>query len=216
MNLIIDKHGVSLNLSIWFVAIIALILLIYLIGFFQFGRMRVDKVDFSFAGMGTISISQNKDTVQLAHSAWIELTTRKAFLPFDEENDVLVEVYDSWYQLFIALRKIVQEVPPSKVSRPNSESALLTNAIVGALNLGLRPHLTRWQAKFRRWYSQAVSLDANSSRTPQEIQRDYPEYENLVADLKLASEGLAGYTESMRKISGSQKKWRWFHKNSSK
>lgn len=163
-------------------------------------RWEIKEVNLNFAGMGATNICQNKEAAQLAHRAWIELATRKAAIPYDEEDDVLVEVYDSWYQLFKALREIVQDVPTRRRWQENVDETKVINSIVGALNAGMRPHLTKWQAKFRRWYNQAIAQEDNKGRSPQEIQRDYPQYSLLIEELKTASEGLAVYSDELRKI----------------
>src|SRR5437762_14135670 len=49
-------------------------------------------------GAGKLKLKANYDDLQVAFKFWTELSTRKIGLPFDEENDVVVEVYDSWYE----------------------------------------------------------------------------------------------------------------------
>src|SRR3989442_1125827 len=65
-------------------------------------RLRFDVVEaeLKLGGIGGVKIRPSYEDMQIAHRAWAELVTRKAALLFDEENDVIVEVYDSWYQLF--------------------------------------------------------------------------------------------------------------------
>ncbi len=69
-----------------------------------------------------------------------------------------------------------------------------------ALNEGLRPHLTKWQAKFRRWYDSEVASEDHKGRSPQEIQRLYPEYGELVADLRKVNEEFVRFADSLEKI----------------
>lgn len=40
------------------------------------------------------------EDIQIAHQIWTELVTRKAAIPFNPDDDVIVEIYDSWYALF--------------------------------------------------------------------------------------------------------------------
>ena len=72
--------------------------------------------------------------------------------------------------------------------------------MVTVLNRGLRPHLTKWQARFRRWYEQAVDDPANKDKTPQEIQREYPHYQDLVANLKECNSEFVEYAYWLRAI----------------
>ena len=46
---------------------------------------------------------------------WVELNTRKIGLEFDQENDVIVEVYDSWYEYFRVARELIKDLPIEKI-----------------------------------------------------------------------------------------------------
>jgi hypothetical protein len=63
------------------------------------------------------------------------------------------------------------------------------------LNVGLRPHLTRWQAEFRRWYERAKTNPANAARSPQAIQRDFGQYAELTEDLQRILSAMVKYTD---------------------
>jgi Na+-translocating ferredoxin:NAD+ oxidoreductase RnfD subunit len=157
----------------------------------------VVEAEVELGGIGKITLRPSYEEVQIAHKAWTELCTRKAALPFDEQNDVIVEVYDSWYKMFGQMRDLVKEIPAQKL-RTSSDTRKLVRLLVEALNYGLRPHLTRWQARFRRWY--AAQLAVEKVKTPQEIQREYPEYAELVRDLKKVNEQVVEYGEFLKRI----------------
>lgn len=145
-------------------------------------------------GSSNIKFSYDKKDQEIAYKLWIELSTRKIGIPFDNENDVIKEVYDSWYEFFKTARELLKELPVNKISC-SSDLIELTEKV---LNLGLRPHLTKWQAKFRRWYEKEMSKE--SVKTPQEIQREYPEYSSLINDLISTNEKMIEYKELMKKI----------------
>ncbi len=147
-------------------------------------------------GIGSLKIRPNHDDVQVAHRAWVELATRKAGLPLDRENDVIVEIYDSWYELFGEMRRLAEEFPAQKLRADDTRKVV--DLIVEALNRGLRPHLTRWQARFRRWYDQAAM--ANPDMSPQEVQRLYPHYEELVTDLERVNGELLEYIDLLKAL----------------
>tara|TARA_Y100000310_G_C20684535_1_gene818117 strand:- start:3003 stop:3389 length:387 start_codon:yes stop_codon:yes gene_type:complete len=109
------------------------------------------ELNITLGGIGSVKIKPSHEVAQIAHKAWSELITRKAGLQFEPENDVVVEVYNSWYQLFSEMRSLIKEIPASHLKR--SETKKLVNLLVDSLNKGMRPHLTKWQAKFRRWYA---------------------------------------------------------------
>ena len=156
-----------------------------------FRCVKVDSVKFGL-DFPSVTIKVDRREQELAYALWVELGTRKAALPFDDEYDVIVEVYDSWYAFFSIARKLMREIPPDRLKGDDSLS-VVTERI---LNKGL----TRWQAEFRRWYKRALDEPANAEKSPQEIQRGFPGYEDLVADLKKTNDVLMRYRETLREI----------------
>ena len=140
----------------------------------------------------TIEIECNRKVRDLAHNAWVELVTRKIALPFDEDNDVIVEVYNSWYQIFPEFRKIIKEL--SDVN--DSDVEKLVSTLLRVLNVELRGHLTKYQARFRKWYENADYKDLE----PQEIQKKYPEYNDLILDLKKVNSEIINLTNQLDNI----------------
>lgn len=159
----------------------------------------VVEAEIPFSGFGKVKIRPSHEDIQVAHKAWVELVTRKAGLPLDEEHDTIVELYSSWYELFREMRNLAKQIPAEKI-RKHPDTQELVRLLVDVLNQGLRPHLTRWQSRFRRWYDEAINKDENKGRTPQEIQRDYPGYTELITDLKVVNEGLVKYTAFIRRV----------------
>lgn len=158
---------------------------------------KVETANIKLGGMGIVSIKPDVEDMQIAHKAWVELTTRKAGIPFDPEHDVIVEIYDSWYKLFIEMRELAKQIPADKI-RYSKDTQELVRLFIDALNNGLRPHMTRWQAKFRRWYSKQIL--SHHSKTPQEIQKLYPKYDELVEELKQVNKLMVEYTGFIKKV----------------
>jgi hypothetical protein len=104
------------------------------------------EAELAFAGLAKVTIRPNRENIQIAHQAWVELATRKAALPF-EDDDVIIEVYESYYQLFGRLRDLTKAIPAHQLRRCR-DTKYLVSVMVRVLNYGLRPHLTRWQARF--------------------------------------------------------------------
>ena len=160
-------------------------------------RFKVVDMNISIANIGNISIEKNKDISKIAHKAWVEIMTRKVGLLFEEDKDVIVEVYNSWYSLFGIIRDLLKEIEPRKKDK---ELEKLENILVKTLNYGLRPHLTKWQAKYRRWYNQEIEKDTNNQLSPQEIQKKYKKYDELIADLKETNKQMVQFAEELKKL----------------
>lgn len=156
------------------------------------------KLNVNLGGIGTVSIKKNYEVTQIAHKAWTELATRKAGLPIDIEHDVISEVYDSWYALFERIRELVKNIPASQLQQDNTQ--VLVKLLVDSLNNGLRPHLTKWQARYRRWLKFELEKKINENKTPQEIQKMFPQYNELVSDLILINQQIVSYTNEIKKL----------------
>jgi hypothetical protein len=99
-------------------------------------------------------------------------------------------------------RDLLLNLPPREFAREEGVASLLLRV----QNDGLRPHLTHWQADFRRWWDRALSLEENKDRSPQEIQRDYRRYTELVNDLKRTNTELSKYADELLVIARAVKR----------
>lgn len=151
-------------------------------------------------GSSSINLSYSKKDQEIAYKLWIEMSTRKIGMSYDPKNDVIVEIYNSWYEFFKIARELLKEVPVERILY-SSDLIELTEKI---LNMELRPHLTKWQAKFRKWYDDAIHDYKNT--TPQDIQSKYPEYSELVNDLTMTCEGLVEYKKLIKEIAFDNRK----------
>lgn len=192
--------SLTFKVSTWIAVILLLAAVGWLIWKRRMGRLkRFDLVSLKIdlGGIGEAEFRPNAEDIQIAHRLWTELATRKAALPIDPENDVITEVYDSWYALFLKTRELIADIPGHLVREQTSTQQLVRIA-VDTLNLGLRPHLTRWQARFRNWYEQ--QRESLKTKTPQELQREFPEYEALIADMQRVNQQMIQYAGELRKI----------------
>ena len=160
-------------------------------------KIKIVNMNINIAGIGNVSIEINKDISKIAYKAWIEIMTRKVGLPFEEDKDVIVEVYDSWYALFSIIRELLKDIEPNHKDK-NMEK--LEDILIKTLNYGLRPHLTNWQAKFRRWYNYEINEPKNQKLSPQEIQKKYSEYDKLISDLKNTNTHIVQFAKELKKL----------------
>ncbi len=195
----IKDGSLTVSISHWLVVILVVAIVAWLLWRTLSHRFmsNVD-MDINLGGIGKISIKPNYEVKQIAHKAWVELKTRKAGLPIDKDNDVISDIYESWYGLFGEIRTLTRDIPASKLKNPDTQK--LVTLLIDTLNDGLRPHLTRWQAKYKRWYNKAVDSNEHEKLTPQEIQNQYPQYKELVDDMLKINKQLVQYTEQIKKL----------------
>ncbi|HEY2954165.1 MAG TPA: hypothetical protein VGK89_02810 [Candidatus Eisenbacteria bacterium] len=191
-----DTFSLVVEVSPW---LVVLILLLLGLAVFRWRRRRfsVVSLDVSLGGIGKAQLRPREEDIEVAHKIWTELVTRKAALPIDPEHDVISEVYDSWYRLFGRIRELVGEIP-ARLVREDPATRELVRIATDSLNKGLRPHLTRWQARFRNWY--ANQSEALKTTSPQEVQRRFPEYRELIADLQRVNQELIQYAGELQKL----------------
>ena len=201
LRLHIEGHsGLVLEVSIW---LLAAVLILFLLRFFGWNRRALShkyelvKLNVQLGNVGSVELRPNNEDVQIAHRIWTELMTRKAAQPIDFEHDVIVEIYDSWYALFGRIRQLISDIPGHMLRKEKSTQELVRIA-TQTLNVGLRPHLTRWQARFRHWY--ASCPDAVKEKCPQDCQRQFPDYALLIEDLKTVNAQLIQYAGELEKI----------------
>lgn len=186
-------------LIIFLLVIILLVVILRKKGFLSWFNRYDMEVEISGVPKVKVKVERNNENLFIANRIYIELTTRKAAIPFDEDNDVIAEVYDSWYKLFGIIREEIKSVPGRYLKDHDPTSALigLTTKI---LNEGLRPHLTLYQARFRKWYEEEKARPENRRLSPHEIQRKYPDYTNLVDSIKQVNKTLTEFANELNKL----------------
>lgn len=186
------------NLFVIGAATIAFVLALFVLRRWVWRRVELFDVEGTELGVGPskITFKPNYTDRQVAYQVWVELSTRKIGLEIDPEHDVIAEVYDSWHAFFGVTRELIKSIPVNKVSRESTKKVV--NLSIDVLNLGIRPHLTRWQARFRTWYERQLASQAD--KEPQEIQRMFPAYEELRADLIEVNRRLISYRGAMYQL----------------
>ena len=208
LALVWDKteHTLTLSTSIWLLAIgvaIAVLLIVWRIcaGGFTFKNFEIDQADIGI-GDQKFTFKPNMTDKQVAYAIWVELSTRKIGLPIDFEHDVISEIYDSWYGFFTVTRELVKGIPAQKVRRDSTQKIIRLS--IEVLNEGLRPHLTRWQARFRHWYDRELrKYDQGTGEEvldPQLIQEKFPKYDELKTDMERVNQSLIKYRKQMYRM----------------
>jgi len=189
-----------------------IVIIIFIIGFviikYIIARIRkktgtnIIPVEFTYELGGAsikYEIKRNFINVEVAHKIYVELITRKAALEIEENKDVIEEVYNSWYNLFKITRDELKNITGDILSNDNSTNDL-ENLLTDILNKGLRPHLTEYQAKFRKWYTEELEKNENKGKSPQDIQRNFTEYKELIISMKNVNSLLIKYAGELNRI----------------
>ncbi|WP_319413374.1 hypothetical protein [uncultured Cohaesibacter sp.] len=191
---------VTLHMTPLPIIMIALILLLVWVGFRWFAARRLTDFEIEGAELGIgdykVSFKPNETDRQIAYSIWVELSTRKIGLPIDVEDDVIAEIYDSWYSFFGVTRELIKDIPVSKVR--NDSTGKIIELSIEVLNGGLRPHLTKWQARYRHWYQ--GQMEKREDASPQELQKKFPDYDALCADLLTINNRLITYRVKLNEL----------------
>lgn len=207
MNLFIltltTDGGLQIELAWWLLVLIFVAVAVIMIICRQklFGTVSYLEINEAELGIGSgkVKLKANLEDLQIGFKFWTELTTRKIGLPFDEEHDVIVEVYSSWYEFFGLAREMLKSIPVSKV-RANQTTKELVLISVHILNNELRPHLTRWQARYRRWWDCVIDDAAYKGVPPQQLQQMYPHYEELIKEMRAVNAKLVIYANQLKKM----------------
>lgn len=195
----LQSYSVSLDVSPWLLVFCALLILLAVFTPIWLRRCgyRVVKLNIALGNIGKVEIAPTVEDLQVAHRIWTELVTRKAAIPVDPEHDVVVEIYDSWYALFTKVRELIGNLPADLVRKEKSTQEIVRIS-TATLNAGLRPHLTKWQARFRTWYE--ANKEQLRNKTPQELQRDFPQFNELIADMLAINSQLIAYANELKKL----------------
>ena len=192
-----DKYNFVVQISIWLILALAFITIIYFFYLKNKLRYHLVKVDIKLGNVGVAEFRPNKHDLQIAHKIWTELVTRKAAIPIEKDNDVIEDIYDSWYAMFQKVREFISDIPADLI-RNNQSTKEIVRIATQTLNEGLRPHLTKWQARFRTWSES--KKEKLMEMTPQDFQREYPEYKDLIEDLMKVNQQLIQYSQELKKI----------------
>lgn len=158
-------------------------------------NVEIESAEFG-VGNHKMIIKPNYTNINIAYKLWVELSTRKIGIEIDFDNDVIIEIYKSWYQFFQITRELIKELPANKI-RNDKDSKALVELSIHILNTGLRLHLTRWQAKYRKWHNEQ---NVCKEKTPQQLQQDFPDYEVLKTDMIKVNKQLIAYKHDVYQL----------------
>jgi hypothetical protein len=197
----------GLSFSFWLASVLVAILATlgiwrWVAGDFTFRSFELDEAEIG-VGDSKLRFRPNLTDRQVAYAIWVELSTRKIGLHIDFEHDVISEIYNSWYEFFSVTRELLKTVPVARVRRDSTQAIIKLS--IEVLNEGLRPHLTKWQARFRHWYERELrhydeAKDKKVVLDPQQIQEKFPQFDVLKTDMEHVNQVLIRYRTKMREL----------------
>lgn len=123
------------------------------------------------------------------------LNTKRSLFEIDLDNDNLVEVLDSYHEIYKWLRGQFELYD----SDTKSEVYKDLNAMLALLNC----FLTRYQSNYRLWYEHILD-EEYADKDIAELQKDYRHYEEMSVDIKKLNEAMLKYAKEYKIESG---KW---------
>ncbi len=201
LNLNIEDHSklvLSINLCVLLIILFVIICIKWIIPKIlkekynkKIRQFKLEGIKFGLKDVSCEFICDAK-VEEIAYKLWIELRTRKIALPVDK-NDVIVEIYNSWYEAFKSIRELLKGIPGNYLG----DASKLIEVTIQVLNEGLRPHLTKWQARFRTWYN---SQNKDNKEAPQDIQEKYKDYQALWDDLIETNNNMMAFANELKLI----------------
>ena len=161
-------------------------------------EITIDEIELGIGSNSKVKLKYDSRDRQIAYKLWVELSTRKIGLEFEKGYDVISEVYDSWYEFFKIARELLKEIPVEKIQDDKETS--LVEISIQILNKCIRPHLTKWQAKYRKWYENELEKNKDKQISPQEIQKEYEYYDEMVEDILNVNKKIKKYSKILYSI----------------
>src|SRR5690242_3692563 len=115
------EKNIQITINLWLFLTTLILIGVWIAYLYYSNRMTTREFEINEAEIGVgsqkIKIKPNYEDVQIAYKLWVELSTRKIGLPIDLNDDVIVEVYNSWYEFFKVTRDLIKSIPVSKVRK---------------------------------------------------------------------------------------------------
>lgn len=205
IDMYVNFENNSIGIEIGYVLLLILLglfgILLFRKKFPEFSTFEVTSLEVSIGNI-TAKVEHNYTNIEIAHRIYIELVTRKAALPIDEDKDFIIEIYSSWYNLFKITRDEIKSISGKFLKK---EKDGLANLAIEVLNGKLRNHLTKYQSIFKKWYITESEKKSNIGKSPIDIQKifyinDEMNFQNLIKDMKEVNAELKQYSEQLKKF----------------
>lgn len=144
--------------------------------------------------LGTLDFVANEAERRAAWALYVELATRIATRPFDEDRGLMRNVLSSLYTIFGLTRQILREAGPDVAHGPNSFGVLA----VEVLNKGISP--------FTMWHQPLAEYEKNCLEDVDALtyEKAWAHYETMKADLLKLQKQMEIYAHVLAEIAGAE------------
>ena len=137
----------------------------------------------------------NEDERNASWELYVELVTRTSVVPLKDNQGILREVLDSFYDLFIITRKIMKNYGPS-IAEPRKKNEYSFGKLsIIILNYVIRPLLTKWHPLLQNY---EATRDENVSVKEHEDNWEYNK--ELREELENTRKILLAYSKQLAKV----------------
>lgn len=143
--------------------------------------------------VGEVEFQPNDQERQAAWNLYVELQTRIAVQPFRQDSGLLREVLSSLYSLFVFTREVLRQAGPDVARTPESFGPLA----IKVLTVGIAPFTTKWHQRLLQH-----ELHRPEGVTPFDHERQWSEFEAMVAELEVLQSEVRQYADALLKIAG--------------
>jgi len=143
--------------------------------------------------LGSLEFQDDESQQKAAWSLYVELSTRIAIQPLEENEGILREALTSLYNVFGITRQILREAGPEIAKGPQSFGAVA----IDVLNKGLRPLLVKWHPILKAYEERKPT-----ERTSVEHERLWEHEKELRNEINKVREQMAIYVSVLGKIAG--------------
>lgn len=160
------------------------------------------------------NIEIDKTNIKVAWNIFCELQTRVGIVDFAENEDIINVCFESWYNMFKVIRSNLKDLQiplkkrydkkesdkkKSKRKKANNivyKSKNLDEVLFVLLNSHMRPFLRKWHYEFVTYWRNNFIQNKN----PIEVQKQFPNYTELIADIKILQEKLKQTSDALEQI----------------
>ncbi|MGD0779637.1 MAG: hypothetical protein ABR954_02485 [Dehalococcoidales bacterium] len=157
--------------------------------------MQLQSVTLNVPYVGSATFIPEETEIRAAWSLYIEISTRVPIQPIDPRYGSIREALSSIYALFGETRRILSQSGPTIAHGENSLAPL----VIGFLNRGLRPFLTKWHHELQIY---EAKYDVKKSRV--EYEKEWPKLYEFKQAIKTLQGNLEQYRLELMKLSGAR------------